>query len=189
MGPGTTLSKAEKEFLSLVFSNIFYSYDRDGTAEVRTKEFLSGFILLSAGSKSEKLALAFQLFDSDKDGALGDQELARFLRSFITILFALNEESARSPADQVWQIIDEAALRFAGIIFSEVGLSSDDKISFEDIANWYTDGGYERIPWLESLNLEKWGCFDDINDDKKSDEDEEEDEEEDNDDTEYEDDE
>ena len=29
-------------------------------------------------------------------------------------------------------------------------------ISFDDFAQWYSDGGYNVISWLELLDLRKW---------------------------------
>jgi hypothetical protein len=33
---------------------------------------------------------------------------------------------------------------------------SQDTITFDDFAHWYSTKGYQAIPWLELLDLNKW---------------------------------
>ena len=42
-------------------------------------------------------------------------------------------------------------------VFSQVVPTEGDLISFEEFAEWYTNGGFEVAPWLELLDLSKWG--------------------------------
>ena len=154
---GEKLGNDQKLFLSQVLSNLFYAYDREGTGEVRLKELVCGFSTLSKGSKSDKLALAFRVFDADEDSALSHQEFARFLRSFLTALFALNRHASQCPAEDVWGLIDESALQFSSRIFEEADMDENaDHIAFEEFADWYTSGGFELVPWLELLDMDKW---------------------------------
>ena len=151
---GDALSGEEKKFLSRVLSNMFYAYDREGSGTVRLKELVCGMSILSEGGKSDKLALGFRVFDADCDSELSEQEFARFLRSFLTVLFALNRHASQCTAEDVWGVIDESALQFASKIFEECDL--EDGISFEEFADWYSGNGYELLPWLELLCLEKF---------------------------------
>ena len=75
------------------------------------------------------------LFDADADGLLSEQELARFLRSFLTALFALNESAAQSSAEDVWTLVDESALYFASRAMRDIE-GSESGISFEQFADW-----------------------------------------------------
>nr|CCA17089.1 conserved unknown protein putative [Albugo laibachii Nc14] len=70
-------------------SRIYFAFNRAGTGKVDLKELVSAFSLFFAGSKSEKLAFAFRLFDVDRDGCLTRREMWRFLRSFLTLLLVL----------------------------------------------------------------------------------------------------
>merc|ERR1711998_677734 len=143
------------EFLSLALSNIFFAFDRTGEGEVDLAEFASGFSILGAGSKSDKLALGFQLFDADGDGLLDREEVAAYLRSFLTLLFALTVHASQMPAEDVYELIDRRALEIA----ADVVASSTDAYgasSFEEFGAWYNGGGNELIPWIELLDLKKW---------------------------------
>ena len=156
--PGNSLSTSEKEFLSANLSNIFYAFEREGGDTVRVKEFVGGFVLFASGNKSEKLALTFTLLDSDDAGGLTDYQLARFLRSVLTVLFALNENSANQSAEAVWTTIDESALNFASTVFESLGIDPEASVvTFEQFADWYTNGGFSIIPYMELLSLSKWG--------------------------------
>jgi hypothetical protein len=37
-----------------------------------------------------------------------------------------------------------------------------DRLNFDDFGEWYNDGGFERAPWLELLDLKKWVLVDDF---------------------------
>jgi len=37
---------------------------------------------------------------------------------------------------------------------------TNDSISFDDFADWYTRVGFSNIPWLELLDLNKWAISD-----------------------------
>ena len=153
--PGESLSDEDKEFLSLALSNIFFAFDRTGEGEVDLAEFASGFSILGAGSKSDKLALGFQLFDADGDGLLDREEVAAYLRSFLTLLFALTVHASQMPAEDLYALIDRRALEIA----ADVVASSTDAYgaaSFEEFGAWYNGGGNELIPWIELLDLKKW---------------------------------
>ena len=39
-----------------------------------------------------------------------------------------------------------------------------DRLNFDDFGQWYNDGGYERAPWLELLDLKKWVLGEDSED-------------------------
>ena len=49
-------------------TKIFDAFEINDSNKVDMSSFLAGFLMLASGSKSEKLALAFQLFDEDGDG-------------------------------------------------------------------------------------------------------------------------
>ena len=61
--------------------------------------------------------------------------------------------------------IDDACVEVTMSVFSEADLMKDGLISFEEFAEWYTQGGYNTIPWLELLDLKKWP-YEEIDDSK-----------------------
>jgi Ca2+-binding EF-hand superfamily protein len=122
---------------------------------VDVAEFASGFSLLGAGSKSDKLALAFQMFDTDEDGRLTRRQMWKYLRSFLIVLLKLSR-GFQSMDEDIMDCANNGAVACTRMVFSQANLEVKTKISFEEFAAWYTDGGYTLIPWLELLDLKKW---------------------------------
>ena len=154
--PGDGLDDEDKSFLSFALSNVFYSYDRTGNGYVDATELASGFTLFASGSKSEKLLLAFQAFDRDDDGLLSKRGLWKYLRSFLTVLLSLVEDVLDVPMVEVERLVDNGAVQLTETVFAQVEPENGDMISFEEFAEWYTNGGFEVAPWLELLDLSKW---------------------------------
>ena len=76
---------------------LYGAFVRDEQLGADAAEVAAGLSLLCAGSKSAKLAVAWELFDGDKwDGALSRRGLWRYLRSFL----AARRPSGKSRAVQ-----------------------------------------------------------------------------------------
>ncbi|TMW67626.1 hypothetical protein Poli38472_011246 [Pythium oligandrum] len=100
-------------------SRLFFAFNRGGTGKIDLIEFVSAFTLFCAGSKSEKLAFAYRLFDTDRDGALSRREMWKYLRSFLTMLLALGNGSELS-AEAIASIADATAIAIADAIFKDM---------------------------------------------------------------------
>merc|ERR1712138_386078 len=61
-----------------------------------------------------------------------------------------------APSGKVAHIIHNACIRTTESIFSSGIPEYGDRISFEEFADWYTNEGYNIIPWIELLDLRKW---------------------------------
>lgn len=154
-----------------------------GKGLVDAKELAVGFSFLCAGNKSTKLATAFELMDDAKTGHLCSNGLSRYLRSYLTMLVGISllSESAEQTAatshmlrEQMrsdmfvavengsqWtkdQFIVALEQRRSGGPARSNKATRDDKMmaTFEDFAQWYTEGGYTIAPWLELLDLTKF---------------------------------
>ena len=147
--PGADLAAAQKRYLSEIFSGIYEAYDRYRRGQVPVDEIASGFVLFSRGSKSLKLSLSFNLFDSDGDGALNELELVRFIRSFLTILVAIKAQKPKG----ILATIDKTAKSIASRLLRSVGRQN---LTFEEFGKWYNDGGDRWLPWIELYDLAKW---------------------------------
>lgn len=79
---------------------------------------MSAFTIFCAGSKSEKLAFAYRLFDADGDGCLTRREMWKYLRSFLTMLLALGNGSELS-AEAIASVADTTAIEIADYIFKD----------------------------------------------------------------------
>merc|ERR1711981_644812 len=79
----------------------------------------------------------------------------KYLRSFLVVLLKLSR-GFQSMDQEIMDCANNGAVACTRMVFSQAQLEVKTKISFEEFAAWYTDGGYTLIPWLELLDLKKW---------------------------------
>ena len=97
--------------------------------------------------------MAFDVFDSDRDGALTRRELWKFMRSFLTAI--LNFARVDGGANEVNGAIVEAC----AAVFDRVGQEKGEMVgvvSFDEFGEWYNSCGSAVVPWLELLDMGKW---------------------------------
>ena len=138
--------------------------------EVNSKELAVGFCFLCAGNKSTKLATGFELLDDARVGYLTQQQLMRFLRSYLTMMVGTsflreNHSRKRQPLsherkEEMRAAVENGAhwtlrhfLKNAREKYPEN--HAKDAYSFEIFADWYSKGGFNIAPWLELLDLNK----------------------------------
>ena len=174
--PSNRLSKTETDIFSSCLVDFFSCFDRKKVAltsgEADGKELSVGFCFFCAGNKSSKLAAGFELLESEKSAGLTSDQLAQYLRSYLTMLVGISLltsspsgimkpklSSARRKA--MFAAIDHGARWTLGHFLKSEGPSDlpvatlEKKHSFEEFANWYTKGGFNIAPWLELLDLSK----------------------------------
>jgi Ca2+-binding EF-hand superfamily protein len=141
---------------------LFDVFDEDASGSVDFAEFAAGFSLLCSGTKSDKLALAFRLFDLDGDGFISRAELESYLRAFVSALASFGgaggSRMARLSADDAAfrrQVATEMAAELASRVLADADENDDGQISFEEFAQWYNNGGNKLVPWLELLSTSR----------------------------------
>jgi len=176
MHPG---AREEESSLFHMLSGIFSAFEADGSDRASAIEIACGFTVLCSGKKSDKLEFAFDVLDKRKRGQLSREDMANYLKSFLTVLLnlsftsSLNDDLHREPIlttiqgepvdlspRTISRVIDSGAhwatsMAFDGHI-ARHGSSKCVSMSFDDFAEWYTTKGYSSIPWLELLDLRKW---------------------------------
>ena len=145
-----------------VFGALFDIFDRTGKGIVDVSEIAIGLGVLCAGSKSSKLAAAFDLLDEQERGELSRRCLWKYFRSFICSLLTLSGAAIELTQDDAIRIADSTALFTCDSVLTSVAQGNHgDQIanstaSFDDIADWYGSAGYSIAPWLELLDMSKW---------------------------------
>ena len=156
------IAKSTKQELSTFLDRLYCSFDRPKKGSVQALEIACGITVLCGGRKSDKLEHVFDLFDEDKDSHLSQKEVTQFIRSFLVVLMSISSSitlldgSACSNDDSTLVRAIEAGSEWASTQVFEALRPSSDKVCFDDFADWYTKGGYNSIPWLELLDLNKW---------------------------------
>ena len=169
--PGDSIvqSAAAEELLS----NFFQCFDLNQTDRVAVDELMGGLSLLCGGKKSTKLSFAFSIFDT-RPGAhdkkrkqsfvhsLSGEDLFLFLRSILIVTFSCCRQSLDMSDEQVGRCIaDTANMICNDVMRYQWEAKQLDRLDFDEFGQWYNDGGFERAPWLELLDLGKWVLVDD----------------------------
>lgn len=152
--------------------NFFQCFDIDQVDSVALDELMGGLTLLCGGKKSHKLAFAFSIFDTrpgvgSKKGithSLSGEDLFLFLRSVLIVTFSTCRQSLDLTDDMVGRCIaDTANMICNDVMRHQWETKRMDRLDFDEFGQWYNDGGFERAPWLELLDLRKWVLVDDLN--------------------------
>ena len=65
-------------------------------------------------------------------------------------------QSLDLSADEVGKYISDTAKSVADNVMEYWCAKKVNKVTFDQFSEWYNEGGYEIIPWLELLDLNKW---------------------------------
>jgi len=176
------MTRDTQHHLSDLLTSIFDTFDRHKCGKVDALELACGFTVLCGGRKSDKLEYAFELLDEKKHGNYAHNDMIRYLQSFLVVLLSIssslslardNREDVMTTMDgthcgngasTILRVIDYGSSWATERVFKSVlGANRNSKsknnrtfICFDDFAEWYTQGGYTSIPWLELLDLRKW---------------------------------
>ena len=157
-----------------LLANFFQCFDLDCNNHVALDELMGGLTLLCGGKKSHKLAFAFGVFDTRPgiqekkrtEGiahSLSGEDLFLFLRSILIVTFSCCRQSLDMTDGMVARCIaDTANMICNDVMRYQWELRRKDRLNFDEFGQWYNDGGYERAPWLELLDLKKWVLVDEI---------------------------
>ena len=146
-----------------IFGALFDVFDRTGKGIVDASEISIGLGVLCAGSKSTKLAAAFDLLDEQERGSLSRRNVWKYFRSFICALLTLSGAALELTQEEAIRIADSTALFACDSVLTSVAQGDQDSsqitnstATFDDIADWYGSAGYSIAPWLELLDMSKW---------------------------------
>jgi Ca2+-binding EF-hand superfamily protein len=155
------ISEVDKVGCAMTLSSVFYAFDRTDSNVVDIVDLICGIAVLCDGSKSVKLAFAFELMDEDGDGLLSKRGLWRYFRAFLCTLLTISGASLEMGSDELTAICDDSAVWTCSQLLASLQTRGNSRdvvrgCSFEDLADWYTQGGYVVATWLELLDLSKW---------------------------------
>ena len=119
-------------FIHQRLSELFYAYASDPESSfVPLDQFATGMLVLAHGSKSDKLACAFQLFDKDDTGVVPRARFELFLQSFLTMLSFLNSAMLVAPVNAVKALITRTGKSLADAVIADSS-RKDGNISFDE---------------------------------------------------------
>jgi hypothetical protein len=155
-----------------LLANFYLCFDIEQCDSVALDELMGGLTLLCGGKKSHKLAFAFSIFDTRPDAdsrgkkraaghSLSGEDLFLFLRSILIVTFSTCRQSLDLTNEMVSRCIADTANMICNDVMRHQWESKRlDRLNFDEFGIWYNDGGFERAPWLELLDLRKWVLID-----------------------------
>lgn len=154
--PSANLVHEEIVNFSNFLVSLFSCFDRQDRSSVNAKEIAAGFSFLCGGNKSSKLAIAFQLLDEHEEGRLSSHNLSRFLRSYLAVIVGISVHNSKLSRLDMFNAVDNGANWTQSHVMSSSHVKRKNYVTFEEFAEWYTEGGYTVAPWLELLDLNKF---------------------------------
>jgi hypothetical protein len=163
-------SRESKRILLKLLDDVYDAFPRSKDGNPNALEVACGFTVLCKGKKSDKLEFAFEVLDKNKRGRLSQDDTARYLKSFLSVLLCIAFSSALHndsmddkvttmkgvDCDKTSRTIAKIAKAGAEWAASRAFDGSSKSLSFDDFADWYTNSGYSSVPWLELLDIQKW---------------------------------
>ena len=166
-----TKPETKRQVMELL-STVFTTFDAKKRDKVSALEVAAGITVLCNGRKSDKLELAFDLVDVDNDGKLSHADMTLYLKSFLTVLVRVTTSPTLEVDHREASIVQmrggasfgddtvsiqnviEAGSQFAVKVATDK--IKEGPIDFDKFAQHYTAGGFQSMPWLELLDLNKW---------------------------------
>jgi hypothetical protein len=152
--------ETERDFFRVTMGHFYETFEQADVdtvvgerrlVQARSAMLCSGMLLFCRGSKSEKLAMAFDMFVTPGETDAVDKEMfSLFLLSFMIMISSLTRHGQHVDTG----VLHLAARGMARIVYDAVGPTR--YITFQDFADWYTTEGHELVPWLELLDVSKW---------------------------------
>lgn len=119
-------------------NRLFNIFDKDGNGVVDAAEFMSGLSVLASGDRDDKIRAAFDLYDTNRDGFISLNEMARYLTS----VFSVIAETSPHIFQQHGVDPSELGKITARQCFQEADTDHDGHLSFEEFRRWYSKPGY-----------------------------------------------
>lgn len=130
----TQLTADESNRVHEVIARLFTAFDTDQNGFVDFNELSSGLSVLCGGdSRDAKVQAAFDLYDTDDDGLISEDEMVHYLGSVFKLLYALDPTRKQNLGISA----DDLAAVTAAEIFAEADLNHDGRLNFDEFKKWY----------------------------------------------------
>ncbi|RNA44289.1 neuronal calcium sensor 2-like [Brachionus plicatilis] len=85
--------------------HVFKTFDTDGSGEIDFVEFLIAISVTSQGDIKDKLRMAFNMYDIDKNGRIDKKEMEKIIEAIYDLLGEENRKGENSPPRRVLKIM------------------------------------------------------------------------------------
>ena len=132
----------EQERATIIINQIFDLFDSNSDGVVDFCELASGLSVLCGGTRDNKAASAFSLYDFNNDGFISLEEMEQYLNSVFKVLYAAQPGTQESMGGI-------SAAELAGLTaehaFAAADLDGDGRLSFDEFQRWYNSDGGQQV--------------------------------------------
>ncbi|KAF8568550.1 hypothetical protein P879_03285 [Paragonimus westermani] len=82
------------------YEHLFRTFDQDASGNIDFTEFLTAISITQNGSPEEKLDLAFQLYDIDRNGTIEESEMTQIITAIHLMVGEVDNREGNSPAER-----------------------------------------------------------------------------------------
>ena len=114
--------------------SLFDIFDQNNDGVCDPRELMAGLTVLLKGTRKQKIAAAFAMYDLDSNGYISFEEMVQYLTSVFLVLFQTN------PAirNKIGMSAKELAQETATSTFRICDVNSDGKLSLLEFELWYS---------------------------------------------------
>ncbi|KAL3312673.1 hypothetical protein Ciccas_008732 [Cichlidogyrus casuarinus] len=84
----------------MFYEHLFRTFDQDNSGNIDFTEFLSAISVTQTGTPEEKLELAFQLYDIDRNGTIEETEMTQIIKAIYLMVGEVDPGPDNSPEER-----------------------------------------------------------------------------------------
>ena len=134
---GGSGSEEAAEMCDEFFSRIADSFSDSATGLIDPRSVASGLSVLCTGPRDSKVQAAFNLFDINGDGFISKPEMLKYLVAVFKVLYVATPDMQKQllvSAEDLGEVTTKQ-------VFQQCDTNKDDRLSFQEFKQWYTDAG------------------------------------------------
>ncbi|XP_013380849.1 neuronal calcium sensor 2 [Lingula anatina] len=97
------------------YEHVFRTFDEDNSGAIDFKEFLVAISITKSGEPEEKLALAFRLYDIDRNGTIEEHEMTEILKAIYSLV-GREPQLESSPKERARSIFKKMDTNCDGVL-------------------------------------------------------------------------
>ncbi|CAL8076605.1 unnamed protein product [Calicophoron daubneyi] len=98
------------------YEHLFRTFDADASGCIDFNEFLTAINITQSGTPEEKLELAFQLYDIDRNGTIEESEMTQIITAIHLMVGEVDTREGNSPADRTRAIFKKMDLNMDRVL-------------------------------------------------------------------------